>query len=359
MGMRHVITPFMATDAGGGAQARRRPRRGPGRRSSASSAGGRPDRQGDLPPGRLRAPRHDPQDARHPGREGLLDLRVPGQHRHRLAAADRRPGRGARVPPARRPRRLPRHRQRPELPDAGARSGEPRAYPFASHFLDRAAGIRLHYLDEGTASRSSCSTATRPGRSTTATSSPPSATATAASCPTTSAAACPTSRRRRATTTRSRAASTTWKRCSTTSGVRENVTLVLHDWGGMIGMAYAARHPERVKRLVDPEHRPRSTCRSRSRFPWSLWLGRNTRLGAWLIRGRNAFCPAAANVVRDAQAAAAGRARGVPAPYDSWANRIAVLRFVQTIPLTADRPGLRHRHRDRSRRCRSSPTCRR
>jgi pimeloyl-ACP methyl ester carboxylesterase len=28
------------------------------------------------------------------------------------------------------------------------------------------------------------------------------------------------------------------------------LTLVLHDWGGMIGMTYAARHPERISRLV-------------------------------------------------------------------------------------------------------------
>lgn len=29
-----------------------------------------------------------------------------------------------------------------------------------------------------------------------------------------------------------------------------NVTLVLHDWGGPIGLAYALRHPETVRRLV-------------------------------------------------------------------------------------------------------------
>ena len=32
-------------------------------------------------------------------------------------------------------------------------------------------------------------------------------------------------------------------------GIRGGITLVLHDWGGMIGMAYATRHPERIKRL--------------------------------------------------------------------------------------------------------------
>ena len=32
--------------------------------------------------------------------------------------------------------------------------------------------------------------------------------------------------------------------------VNKNITLVVHDWGGMIGMAYAVRHPERIARLV-------------------------------------------------------------------------------------------------------------
>ncbi len=30
----------------------------------------------------------------------------------------------------------------------------------------------------------------------------------------------------------------------------KQVTLVVHDWGGMIGMTWAVRHPERVARLV-------------------------------------------------------------------------------------------------------------
>ena len=39
------------------------------------------------------------------------------------------------------------------------------------------------------------------------------------------------------------------------------LTLVLHDWGGMIGMAFAARHPQRVKRR---DGRQRE-CRERGR----------------------------------------------------------------------------------------------
>ena len=33
-------------------------------------------------------------------------------------------------------------------------------------------------------------------------------------------------------------------------GLKKNITLVLHDWGGMIGMAWAVKNPERVRRLV-------------------------------------------------------------------------------------------------------------
>ena len=37
---------------------------------------------------------------------------------------------------------------------------------------------------------------------------------------------------------------------SNTVTAGEKITLVLHDWGGMIGMAYALRHPEKIARLV-------------------------------------------------------------------------------------------------------------
>lgn len=115
-------------------------------------------------------------------------------------------------------------------------------------------------------------------------------------------------------------------------GLRENVTLVLHDWGGMIGMAWAARHPERVARLVllntAAFHLPET-----KRFPWPLWLARNTRLGAFLVRGFNAFSFAAAHVGCKRERLSREERRAFTAPYDSWDNRIATLRFVQDIPL--------------------------
>ena len=111
------------------------------------------------------------------------------------------------------------------------------------------------------------------------------------------------------------------------------VTLVVHDWGGMIGLGWAARHPARLGRLV-AINTGAFPLPPGKRFPYSLWVGRNTRVGAWLIVRHNAFCRLAARwcVTRHALAPAVRAA--YLAPHDTPARRRSVLRFVQTIPLT-------------------------
>lgn len=120
-------------------------------------------------------------------------------------------------------------------------------------------------------------------------------------------------------------------------GVTENITLILHDWGGMIGMAYAARHPERIKRLVilntGAFHLPPT-----KRFPAALRICRDSRLGAFLVRGLNAFSGVASVIGCKRNPLSYKLRRAYRHPYDSWRNRIATLRFVQDIPLVpADR----------------------
>ncbi len=113
--------------------------------------------------------------------------------------------------------------------------------------------------------------------------------------------------------------------------MKRDVTLVVHDWGGMIGMAWAARHPERVARLVIlntaafplPEDKP---------FPWPLWLTR-TPVGALLVRRLNAFSAVAARVCVTRAPMPRAVRDAYTAPYDSYDDRIATLRFVQDIPL--------------------------
>jgi cis-3-alkyl-4-acyloxetan-2-one decarboxylase len=115
-------------------------------------------------------------------------------------------------------------------------------------------------------------------------------------------------------------------------GVTQDVTLVLHDWGGMIGMAWAERHPEAVRRLVllntAAFHLPKT-----KRVPWQIRLTR-TPLGTVLVRGLNAFSLGATYMGVARRPMPREVREAYCAPYDSWKNRIATLRFVEDIPLS-------------------------
>lgn len=119
-------------------------------------------------------------------------------------------------------------------------------------------------------------------------------------------------------------------------GIERDITLAVHDWGGMIGFGWALTHADAFKRLIITNTSSFPLPASKA-MPWQLNLGRNTLLGALLIRGFNAFAAGAASQGVVTPMPADVR-RAYCAPYDSWANRIATLRFVQDIPLSpADR----------------------
>ncbi len=114
-------------------------------------------------------------------------------------------------------------------------------------------------------------------------------------------------------------------------GVKENITLVVHDWGGMIGMTYAARHPERIEKLVILNTGAFFLPEGKS-FPPALRLCR-TPLGAALIRRYNAFARGAAWIGCKRSRMSKALRRAYAAPYNNFENRIAILRFVEDIPL--------------------------
>lgn len=132
-------------------------------------------------------------------------------------------------------------------------------------------------------------------------------------------------------------------------GLTKDVTLVLHDWGGMIGMAWALRRPERIKRLIVmntaafllPQALAPISNRCGApakRLPWRLrLLHGGGPLAALAVRGLNLFSWAAVHMATKKRLAPDVRA-GLMAPYDSWKNRIATLRFVEDIPLSPSHP---------------------
>jgi len=112
----------------------------------------------------------------------------------------------------------------------------------------------------------------------------------------------------------------------------EKVSLVVHDWGGMIGTAWAVRNPDRIAKMVILNTAAFGLPKTKM-FPWALWLCRNTRLGAYLVLRWNAFAKIATWVASKKGLSREEKAAYL-SPYDTPANRIATLKFVQTIPLS-------------------------
>ena len=119
--------------------------------------------------------------------------------------------------------------------------------------------------------------------------------------------------------------------------ITEPLTLVVHDWGGMIGFAWAVENPDLIDRTVVlntaafplPEDK---------KMPPALSLVRATAVGAFLVTRFNAFSGIAARVAFKKPVSSEVRA-AYTLPYDSPENRIATLRFVQDIPLKETDPG--------------------
>ena len=101
-------------------------------------------------------------------------------------------------------------------------------------------------------------------------------------------------------------------------GLDRELTLVLHDWGGMIGMAYAAQAPGTDRAAGRNEYGGVSKPASKP-LPWALAICRSSFLAAPLVRGANAFLPWHGADRLQATAHAARAAAAYVYPYDSWA----------------------------------------
>ena len=115
----------------------------------------------------------------------------------------------------------------------------------------------------------------------------------------------------------------------------QNIRLMVHDWGGAIGLGVAGRHPERFSQLVI-----NNTAAFRSqRMPWLLKVAKTATVGQFLIRGFNAFAGLTPTLgAADPAKVTPSAKEGLLLPYDSWAHRIATYRFVADIPLDESHP---------------------
>jgi len=120
--------------------------------------------------------------------------------------------------------------------------------------------------------------------------------------------------------------------------LNQKLTLVVHVWGGVIGMAYALRHIDRIRRLIVLNTAAFFPPAGKT-LPLRLRMIRNWHLFSTLsVLGLNLFARSALymatrrNLTHDVKS-------GLVAPYNCWQNRIATLMFVRDIPLDSTDAG--------------------
>lgn len=114
-----------------------------------------------------------------------------------------------------------------------------------------------------------------------------------------------------------------------------DITLLAHDWGGAIGLGAAEAEPERFARLV-----LFNTGAFRSKLmPLRIQVCRTPVLGPLAVRGLNAFARAALVMASEHRERLTPAVQaGLLAPYDNWAHRVAIQRFVEDIPMSSSHP---------------------
>lgn len=113
----------------------------------------------------------------------------------------------------------------------------------------------------------------------------------------------------------------------------ERITLVVHDWGGAIGFGLAEKRPARIARAVVMN----TAAFTGLRAPLRIRACRIPLFGTVAVRGFNAFARAATFMATERGLTPLAK-NGLLAPYSNWQDRIATLRFVEDIPLSANHP---------------------
>ena len=117
----------------------------------------------------------------------------------------------------------------------------------------------------------------------------------------------------------------------------EPLSLVVHDWGGAIALAWAVDNVDRLDKLVVLNTGAFPLPPGKS-MPWSLRAARLPFVGDVAVRRLNAFSRGAL-VLGSGQRWLPAEARaGLLAPYDSPEHRVSVSQFVRDIPLSPSDP---------------------
>jgi len=115
----------------------------------------------------------------------------------------------------------------------------------------------------------------------------------------------------------------------------ENITLLLHDWGGAIGMGMATRFPHRIQAISLFN----TAAFTDTRIPLRIAVCRLPVLGPFLNLCLNAFARAATVMALPKGVRMSAKVKsGFLYPYSNAAQRRAINAFVQDIPMSPSHP---------------------
>ncbi|MBC2705259.1 alpha/beta fold hydrolase [Desulfobacula sp.] len=114
--------------------------------------------------------------------------------------------------------------------------------------------------------------------------------------------------------------------------INEKISLVLHDWGGMIGLAWAVDHIDRIDKIIITNTSGFFLPKEKQ-FPFLLWIIKHIKpFAVPAVLGLNVFAKGALYLGSETKLSRKIK-KGLVEPYNSWENRIATLKFVQDIPI--------------------------
>ncbi len=115
----------------------------------------------------------------------------------------------------------------------------------------------------------------------------------------------------------------------------QHIHLLVHDWGGAIGLGAALRVLNRIDGLVILN----TAAFPPPYIPWRIAACRIPVVGNWAMRKMNLFARAALYLTLNRlPRLEPAVAEGLLAPYSSWQNRVAIAGFVHDIPRHASDP---------------------
>lgn len=126
----------------------------------------------------------------------------------------------------------------------------------------------------------------------------------------------------------------------------DGITLVVQDWGGLIGLGWASAHQQRIRRLVILNtaafsvERRSDLWRIRP-FPWALlalWPLKIPGLGELFVQGLNGFVRVFLPLAMKSRRLGAQEMTDFQRPYPDWDSRHAILASVRQIPLRWNHP---------------------